>query len=61
MNYNIYVYLYISKNKQKYLCVAAAGGWPYDYIVWQAANASREPSVYLFIYLFIAFLKQNAI
>ncbi len=27
---------YISKNKQKYLCVggAAAAGWPYDYIVW---------------------------
>ena len=56
MNYNIYVYLYISKNKQKYLCVgggAAAGGWPYDYIVWQAANASREPRV-----LFNLILKQ---
>ena len=59
MNYNnkfskhLCIYLYISKNKQKYLCGAAAaagGGRPYDYIVWQAANASREPCVYLFIY-----------
>ena len=39
MNYNkfknIYVYLYISKNKQKYLCVGAAAGgagWLNDYI-----------------------------
>ena len=40
---NIYVYLYISKNKQKCLCVGGGGaGRPYDYIVWQAANASRD-------------------
>ncbi len=36
-----YVYLYISKNKQKYLCVGGGGGggggggwWPLDNIVW---------------------------
>ena len=65
MNYNkfsknIYVYLYISKNKQKYLCGGAgAGGWPYDYIVWQAANASREPRV--LFYLILMQYKQSAI
>ena len=36
------MYLYISKNKQKYLCVAGGAGgagWLNGNIVWQAANA----------------------